>query len=113
MAEMLSAKLRAFGARAEVVPTAGHPVVFGELDMGAERTLLVYGMYDTMPADPEKWTTDPFAANIVDVEGLGPSVIARGAVNQKGPLSSFLNMLDSWLAVHRHFARELQVLTRR
>ena len=46
---------------AEVFETAGHPVVYGHKDIGAERTVLVYGHYDVQPVEPlEKWRTDPF-----------------------------------------------------
>ena len=46
---------------AQVYETAGHPVVYGYKDMGAEKTVLVYGHYDVQPPEPlEKWRTDPF-----------------------------------------------------
>jgi acetylornithine deacetylase/succinyl-diaminopimelate desuccinylase-like protein len=100
MAAYLADSLRELGAQAEVVPTSGNPVVFGEIDAGAPKTLLAYGMYDTMPIEGESWVCDPFAAEIIDLPGLGPSLVARGAENSKGSLASLLNMLASWQAVH-------------
>ncbi len=108
MAEMLADELRLLGADARVVPTEGNPVVYGELDAGAERTLLIYSMYDTMPFDPDEWISHPLAAEIVDLDKIGPSVIARGAVNQKGPLASCINMLHSWKSVHEQFPVNLK-----
>ena len=53
--------------RAQVMPTAGHPVVYGEW-MGAGKdqpTVLIYGHYDVQPADPlELWHSDPFKAEV-------------------------------------------------
>lgn len=100
MAELVAELLRELGAGAEVIPTAGFPVVLGELDAGAPRTLLVYGMYDTMPVEGETWLCDPFAGEVIDLPGLGPSLVARGAENSKGSLAAFLNMVKSWQAVH-------------
>ena len=47
---------------AEVLPTAGHPVVLGEW-RGAPGapTLLVYGHYDVQPPEPlDEWSSPPF-----------------------------------------------------
>src|SRR5438093_3032599 len=50
-AELAAQYLRAAGGRAEVVPTGGHPVVFGEIDVGAPRTLTIYNHIDVQPAE--------------------------------------------------------------
>jgi len=99
MAEMLRGDLEAMGFQeAELVPTDGHPGVWGYYDAGAEQTLLVYMMYDVQPVDPEDWDSPPFEANIIDHE-LGKAIMARGASNQKGPQRAFLNALESIIAV--------------
>src|SRR5262249_54578569 len=72
------------------VPTDGQPGVFAVLDAGAPRTLGVYFMYDVKQVDPSEWSSPPFEAALVDKPGLGKVIIGRGAVNQKGPESSFL-----------------------
>jgi acetylornithine deacetylase/succinyl-diaminopimelate desuccinylase-like protein len=101
MASQLAAMLTDLGARAELVAMDGFPVVIGELDAGARSTLLTYGMYDTMPVEGETWMVDdPFAAEIVDLPGIGPSIVARGVENSKGALASWLNMLATWRRVH-------------
>ncbi len=95
MAEMLRADLRDMGfSEAELVPTDGHPGVWGFYDAGAEKTLLVYLMYDVQPVDPEDWRTPPFEGNLVETE-LGTVLMARGATNQKGPERAFLNAVES------------------
>jgi acetylornithine deacetylase/succinyl-diaminopimelate desuccinylase-like protein len=78
------------GGRAEVVETAGHPLVLGEISgpPGSPR-LLRYGMYDVQPAEEPDWTSPPFAAEVREMEGVGPAVVARGSANSKGSLASF------------------------
>lgn len=99
MAEMLRSDLEAIGfQQTALVPTDGHPGVWGHYDVGAERTLLVYMMYDVQPVNPEDWDSPPFEANIVEHE-LGKVIMARGATNQKGPERAFLNALESIIAV--------------
>ena len=99
MAEMLRGDLEALGFQeAELVPTDGHPGVWGYYDAGAEKTLVVYMMYDVQPVNPDDWQSPPFEANVVDHE-LGKVIMARGATNQKGPERAFLNALQSIIAV--------------
>lgn len=95
MAGMLIDDLRKLGFQeAELVPTAGHPGVWGFFDAGAERTLAVYMMYDVQPVEPKDWKVPPFDGAVVDHE-LGRVLMARGAVNQKGPERAFLNALEA------------------
>jgi acetylornithine deacetylase/succinyl-diaminopimelate desuccinylase-like protein len=99
MAEMFRADLEAMGfAEAEVVPTDGHPGVWGYYDAGAQKTLLLYMMYDVQPADPEDWRTPPFEGNLVETD-LGTVLMARGATNQKGPQRALLNAMQSVIDV--------------
>ncbi len=99
MAEMVRGDFEALGfAEAELVNTAGHPGVWGYYDAGAEKTLMVYMMYDVQPVDPEDWRSPPFEAALVDTP-QGRAIMARGATNQKGPQRAFLNAVEALLAV--------------
>ena len=99
MAEMVRTDLADLGFQeTTLVPTDGHPGVWGYYDAGAEKTLLVYMMYDVQPVDPDDWESPPFDAEIVDHE-YGKVIRARGAVNQKGPERAFLNAIESIIAV--------------
>ncbi|MDX1435593.1 MAG: M20/M25/M40 family metallo-hydrolase [Anaerolineales bacterium] len=100
MALMLSDWLTRLGGESQVVATPGNPVVFGRFDVGAPQTLMIYGMYDTMPVEGEQWLCDPFEGAILDLPDVGRSIVARGSENSKGPLAAFLNVLESWQAVH-------------
>lgn len=77
------------------IPTDGHPGIFATLDAGAPTTVGVYWMYDVKQADPAEWSSPPFEARLLEKPGLGKVVMGRGAVNQKGPESSFLAALDA------------------
>jgi acetylornithine deacetylase/succinyl-diaminopimelate desuccinylase-like protein len=83
-AERLAVLLMEAGADfAEVSPSDGNPVVYGEklLDP-ALKTVLVYGHYDVQPPEPlEKWDTDPFEPVIHD-----GAIWGRGANDDKGQL---------------------------
>lgn len=75
-------------------PTEGRaPVIHARLDVGAKDTVILYNMYDVMPASPEGWSVDPFEGGIVDLDSVGPSFVARGAENNKGPLAGMLWVL--------------------
>ncbi|MBW8271239.1 dipeptidase [Caldovatus aquaticus] len=95
-AEWLRGELAALGFRAEVRPTAGHPCVVAHHD-GPGRAdvphLLYYGHYDVQPPEPlELWTTPPFEPALVDGPH-GPRIRARGAVDDKGQVMTWLEAL--------------------
>ena len=79
-----------------VCETAGHPVVYGCKDMGAEKTVLVYGHYDVQPPEPlEKWRTDPFEPVLAKDPATGEEAIwARGANDDKGQLFMHLKAFE-------------------
>ncbi len=72
------------------------PEIFGKIESGANRTMVIYNMYDTGPAGNEAdWNNPPFGAEIIDISGQGKAVVARGADVRKGPLIAFLNAVES------------------
>ncbi|MFO7829161.1 MAG: dipeptidase [Bacteroidales bacterium] len=82
MAEKLKDTLLAAGCdKAEVMPSDGNPVVFGEKMIDpAKPTVVVYAHYDVMPVDPiEKWNTTPFEPVVKDGKIWG-----RGSDDDKG-----------------------------
>ena len=86
---------------AEIRPTPGWPIVYGEYDAGKKRTLIIYMMYDCMPADEPGWSVPPFEGTLVknhqigDYQPFKTVLMARGAINSKGPLIAFLNTIQS------------------
>jgi acetylornithine deacetylase/succinyl-diaminopimelate desuccinylase-like protein len=99
MAALVAQTITDLGGQAEVVPTKGWSVVYGELNAGAPRTLLLYGMYDVQPVTGEDWMVPPFGGEVVSLDGLGPCMVSRGVINQKGPLAGMFNAVESTLAV--------------
>ncbi|HSD69166.1 MAG TPA: M20/M25/M40 family metallo-hydrolase [Woeseiaceae bacterium] len=109
MATLLRDDLLAMGFQeAELVPTDGHPGVWGYYDAGADKTLMLYLMYDVQPVDEEDWQSPPFAAELVEHE-LGTVLMARGATNQKGPQRAFLNAVQSIIDVRGELPVNLMV----
>jgi acetylornithine deacetylase/succinyl-diaminopimelate desuccinylase-like protein len=94
-AKWIAKRLKTAGCKkAEVIKTAGHPIVYGEW-MGApgSPTILVYGHYDVQPVDPlEKWKTPPFEPTI-----RGGKLYARGASDDKGQLILHAYALEAHL----------------
>ncbi|OWJ69256.1 peptidase M20 [Inquilinus limosus] len=94
--------VREFGAT--LVPgaaAADPPIVHARLDIGAPRTVVLYNMYDVMPADPAGWSVDPFLGGEAELPGLGPAFLGRGAENNKGPLAGMLVAARRLLAAGR------------
>lgn len=95
-AEHLAAALVEAGAdRAEVMPTAGNPVVYGEKIVDpAAKTVLVYGHYDVMPVEPlDEWRTDPFEPVVAEGRIWG-----RGADDDKGQLFMHVKAFEAMCA---------------
>ncbi|MGQ0603880.1 MAG: dipeptidase [Anaerolineales bacterium] len=93
-AEWLAALLRGMSfANVEVMPTAKHPVVYGEwLKAPGAPTVLVYGHYDVQPVDPlNEWKAGPFEPTVRDDD----YIYARGASDMKGQVHAFLKALEA------------------
>ena len=96
MAEWLASHMRGLNLqKVAVMPTPGHPVVYGEW-MGAgpnKPTALVYGHYDVVPAAKEDgWDTPPFEPVVKNGD-----IYARGATDDKGQLFIHVKALESYL----------------
>ena len=97
-ADWLAEKLTSAGMTAEVLPTAGHPIVIGEWRGAGPKapTYLVYGHYDVQPVEPlELWHSPPFEPQVRDGR-----IYARGSVDDKGQLYLHVKALQAHLAVN-------------
>jgi acetylornithine deacetylase/succinyl-diaminopimelate desuccinylase-like protein len=112
-AERLEQMLSARGFRAELLETAGNPLVYGELRVpGASRTLLLYCHYDGQPVDPAQWKQQsPFTpvlrrgrlqdqaatVDLAAVDRVQPDwrLYARSASDDKSPIVAVLAAVDA------------------
>ena len=101
-AEWCAEELRELGFDASVRPTSGHPMVVGHDTSAPPGTLhvLFYGHYDVQPPDPlELWAAPPFEPHIETEKANGPVIVARGAQDNKGQLSTFFEAVRAWREV--------------
>jgi acetylornithine deacetylase/succinyl-diaminopimelate desuccinylase-like protein len=92
-AEAVKNSLLISGAdKAEIMPTGGHPVVYGEKIIDKNKpTVLVYGHYDVQPAEPlNLWHSGPFEPVIKDGK-----VYARGSADDKGQFFMHVKALET------------------
>ncbi len=73
--------LEAGAERAEVMPSAGNPLVYAERIVNPDApTVLIYSHYDVMPVEPlDLWNSNPFEPVVKDGR-----IWARGADDDKG-----------------------------
>ncbi|MBL8963836.1 MAG: M20/M25/M40 family metallo-hydrolase [Phycisphaeraceae bacterium] len=103
------------GFAARVIPTGdprhpgdlsqggGHPIVLAHSPGDPSYKgphVLFYGHYDVQPVDPiDLWESDPFDPVVRDArpgESGGRRVVARGAVDDKGQVTTFLEAMRAW-----------------
>ena len=117
------------GFKAELLKTAGNPLVYGRLDVpGAARTLLIYTHYDGQPVDPKFWKqASPFtpvlrAGRMEDgAEDLGAvktqltfgddwRIYGRSASDDKAPVIALCAALDALKAAGLSPTSNLRVI---
>jgi len=93
-AQWMAAKLASMGIKGvEILPTAGHSVVYGEWLNGGDEapTVLIYGHYDVQFAEPlEDWKSQPFEPEI-----RNDNLYARGASDMKGQVLAAVNAVEA------------------
>jgi acetylornithine deacetylase/succinyl-diaminopimelate desuccinylase-like protein len=98
-AQWLAGHLRKIGLdRVSLIPTRRHPIVYASwLRARGRPTLIIYGHYDVVPADPlREWSTPPFTPTL-----KGGDLHARGAADDKGQLFCHVKALESYLKTER------------
>ncbi|MDZ4164579.1 MAG: dipeptidase [Smithellaceae bacterium] len=94
-AQWVEARLKRAGVESlRIMPTGGHPVVYGDwLHAPGKPTILIYGHFDTQPADPlDLWDSPPFEPVI-----KSGRLYARGASDNKGNLFIPLTVVEAML----------------
>lgn len=94
-AQLVATILQEQGYSAEIMPSGGHPVVYGEGSGRNDKTLLFYLHYDVQPSEPlELWQSPPF-----QLTRRGDNLYARGVTDDKGHIICRLAALDAVRAV--------------
>ena len=125
-AEFIRAMLDRHGMKAELLETAGNPLVYAEKNQpGATKTILFYIHYDGQPVDPARWKQpSPFqpimrdgrmeeAAAAIPNFAAAPTfpdnwrIYARSASDDKAPIVAFCAALD---ALGGHTASNIHVV---
>src|SRR3954449_4585145 len=102
-AEHVAKDLSGLGFEATVRPTAGHPVVVGKSNGATGDNcgprVLFYGHYDVQPVDPlDLWDAPPFEPRLKTLPHGRRAITARGAVDDKGQVMTFLEACRAWTA---------------
>ena len=111
-AEFCAEMLRSIGFEAEAIVTSGHPMVVAEHpgETPDAPCVLYYGHYDVQPADPiELWDHEAFDPVVVDSEH-GRKIVARGAVDDKGQVMTFIEAFRAFKEVHGSLPCRVKVL---
>jgi acetylornithine deacetylase/succinyl-diaminopimelate desuccinylase-like protein len=92
-AEFVATQLTQAGLQSRIIPTEGHPIVYGEwLGAPGAPTAMVYGHYDVQPPDPlDLWISPPFEPTVRD--GF---LYARGACDDKGQVFTHIKSIEAW-----------------
>ena len=82
MADLAAATLRELGFESRLIPTAGNPIVHGQIVVDPKApTVTVYNHMDVQPGgEPSDWKTDPFVFT-----RDGERYLGRGTTDDKGP----------------------------
>ena len=92
---------------AEVIDTAGHPVVYADwLKAPGKPTVLLYGHYDVQPVDPlDLWKSPPFEPIRQDGQ-----LLARGSSDDKGQIALHWQAMQAWLATTGELPLNIKVI---
>jgi acetylornithine deacetylase/succinyl-diaminopimelate desuccinylase-like protein len=101
-AKHLAGEIESLGFNAEVRPTAGHPAIVATAkgNTGKRPHVLFYGHYDVQPVDPlNLWHRPPFEPVVTKHADGRDIIVARGAQDDKGQLSTFVEACRAWVNV--------------
>jgi acetylornithine deacetylase/succinyl-diaminopimelate desuccinylase-like protein len=93
-AEWVATQFREIGLTTELIPTAGHALVYAESPpVPGKPIALVYGHYDVQPPEPlDEWISPPFEPTVRD-----GNIYARGATDDKGQMLTHVKSAQAWM----------------
>lgn len=93
LTRMLKMEIENLGGRASILDYGELPIIYGEIDAKADKTILIYKNYDIIPPLGPRWKMDPFGAQTINLDKHGSTIISRGINEPKGPIIALLNVL--------------------
>ena len=97
VARRLKTEIERLGGQASILDYGDLPFIYGTIDAGADRTLVIYRNYDIVPPEEADWAAPPFSGRVRSIEALGDCIVSRGACEPKGPLILTLRAIESML----------------
>src|SRR6185369_939421 len=106
-AQWLVEKLKGIGLETQLIPTAGHPVVWAKnKHQPGRKTVMIYGHYDVQPPDPlELWDSPPF-----DPVLKNGYVFARGSTDNKGQILAHILGIQETIEQNRELPVNLHLV---
>jgi acetylornithine deacetylase/succinyl-diaminopimelate desuccinylase-like protein len=100
-------RMKKAGLQAAILPTGGHPAVYGErLSAPGKPTVLIYGHYDVQPPDPlNLWRHGAFQPT-----EEGEFLVARGATDDKGQFYALLKGVEACFKTRGELPVNVKVL---
>src|SRR5712692_945290 len=95
VARRLKDEIERLGGHASILDYGDLPFVYGAIEAGAPRTLVIYRNYDVVPPEGADWSAPPFSGRVRRIEGLGECLVSRGACDPKGPLVGALHAIEA------------------
>lgn len=89
-AERVKEMIEECGGTSELIETPGNPIVYGRIDEKAEHTLLIYSMYDVLPAEEPDWIFRSVGSRNPSVQRLRRLHYRSWCSKYKGTDSRFL-----------------------
>ena len=89
-----------------LIETDGSPLVYGEINCGAPKTVLVYNFFDMLPKKNEDHV---FESDVKEIEPYGKCITGRG-LNTKAAGVAFINAIEGYLKVNGKLPVNLKFL---
>ncbi len=90
--DIYSDLIKELGGTVEIVDLGNMPLIYGKIDSGSDKTLIVYKNYDIVDPETMDWKREPFSGAILRVDE-NMAIMGRGACEPKGPVTGLLNAL--------------------
>lgn len=106
-AEWVANQFRQLKLPADIIETAGHPLVYAETPaIPGAPVVLVYGHFDVQPPDPlNEWKSPPFEPTRRD-----GNIYARGATDDKGQMLTHIKGAQAWMETAGRLPLQLKFL---